>query len=103
MAEILTLTTTQTFPSITTWSVENIYLDKVAPSIKVTLVSNTGERYVFRQVVDEETTAADILTGLSFINQGKFMVNQGKSLQKWLLDRISAAGIKVGSVTGTPD
>jgi hypothetical protein len=103
MAELLTLTSPQTFPSNTTWKVEDIYLSLIGPSIKITVVSNTGERFVWRQVPGPDLTAADILVGLSFINQGKFMVNQGKSLQKWLLDRMSAAGAKVGTVSGTPD
>jgi hypothetical protein len=101
MPEILTLTTPVAGPSTTTWKVEDIYLSRLAPAIKVTLVSNTGERFVFRQIPGPDITAAEILVGLSFINQGKFMVNQGKSLEKWLLDRISAAGVKVGTVSGT--
>lgn len=101
MAEVLTLATPEVSPSVTTWRVDDIFFSVSSPSIKVTLVSNTGERYVYRAVPSETVSAAQILTGLSFINQGKFMTQQGKSLQKWLLDRISAEGVKVGTVSGT--
>ncbi len=103
MAEILTLSASQTFPSVTMWKVEDIYLSVASPAMKVTLVSNTGERYVYRYTPSETVTEAQVLTGLSFINQGKFMTLQSKSLQKWLLDKISADGVKVGVVIGSAD
>lgn len=98
MPETLTTTSPQTHPSEITWDVVNIWLDKEAPSIKVTLVSNTGLRYVYRAVVSNGTTAALILAGLSFINGGKFKVNQGKSLEKWLLDKIA---VEIPGFAGT--
>jgi hypothetical protein len=102
MAEILTTTAPQTHPSEVTWSVVNIHLDKEAPAIKVTLLSNTGLRYNYRAVVSDTMTAAQILVGLSFINQGKFMTVQGKSLEKWALDKIASELAEfVGTVTGT--
>lgn len=103
MAEKLTLAVPVTPPATVEWEVIDIFLSKEAPAIKVTLLSNTGERYVYRAIPSETVPASQILAGLSFINQGKFMVQQGKSLQKWLLDRISAEGVKVGSVSGVPD
>jgi hypothetical protein len=103
MAELLTLTTPDTKPTITTWRVKNLFFDVDTPSIKVDIASNTGESYTWRYVVSETVTVADIRTALSFINQGKFMVNQGKSLQKWILDRMSTMGVKVGTVSGAVD
>ena len=103
MAEQLDLTAPETFPSISTWSVVDIYMSKEAPSLKVTLASNTGARFVYRVVPSATVTAAKILNALSFINQGKFMTTQGKSLQRWLLDKISAEGVKIGTISGTPD
>lgn len=101
MAEILTLATPIVPPSTTTWAVDDIYLSASAPAIKVTLVSNAGERFVYRYAPNETVTAAQVLAAISFINQGKFQTLQGKSLQRWLLDRISAEGVKVGTVSGT--
>jgi len=103
MAEVLTLTTPVSTANIVTWDVKNIYLDKETPSIKVTLANNLGQRYVYRAVVENGTvTAADIIVGLSFINQGKFKTVQSKSLEKWLIDKIKAELPQfAGTVSGT--
>lgn len=101
MAEILTLVAPETKPNITTWRISKIFFDVDTPSINIDLISNTGEIFVWRYVVSEGVTANDIRAGLSFINQGKFMAVQGKSLQKWILDKINSLNVKEGSVSGT--
>jgi hypothetical protein len=103
MPELLTLTSPETKPTITTWRVRSLFFDADAPSIKVEIAANTGESFTWRFVEGPGITEADIRTALSFINQGKFMVNQGKSLQKWILDKMSTLGIKVGTVSGSVD
>ena len=102
MAETLTTTAPQTHPSETTWQVVAVHLDKEAPSIKVTLLSNTGVRFNYMGVVGPNTTASDLNTGLSFINQGKFKTVQALSLENWLLKRIALElAAFAGTVTGT--
>lgn len=103
MAELLTLAAPDTRFTITTWRLKTLRLDVEAPSIVVELVANTSESFTWRYVVSPTVTEADIRTALSVINQGKFMVNQGKSLQKYLLERMSALGVKVGTVSGSVD
>ncbi|OFW05640.1 MAG: hypothetical protein A3H96_11305 [Acidobacteria bacterium RIFCSPLOWO2_02_FULL_67_36] len=100
--EILTLTTPVSGLSTTTWQIADIYMSNEAPSLKATLKSNTGERFVYRSVPSDTVTEAQIRAGLKYVNQGKFMTLEAKSLHKWLLDRISSEGIKVGTVSGTP-
>ena len=82
MAESLTLTVPVTAPAVTKWDIVKVSLDKETPAIAVTMVNNKGEKFFYKSS-DDQT-----LVGLSFINQGKFKVNQGKSLEKWLFDRI---------------
>jgi hypothetical protein len=103
MAEKLTLTRPEIFPSITTWSIIGIWLDFTIPAIKVTILSNTGERATWRLVPSEDLPTADIRQAISFINQGQFATLQGKSLQHWILEEINSRGFKTGSVSGTPD
>ncbi len=100
--EKLTLTTPVSSVSTTDWHVADIYLSTEAPAVKVTLVSNVGERFIYRYVPSDTVTAAQVRTALSYINQGKFMTLQGKTLERWLLEKISADGVKVGTVSGTP-
>jgi len=100
--EILTLTTPVTVASTTTWQIVDIYMSTEGPSIKVTLKSNTGERYVYRSVPSETVTAAQILAGLKYINQGKFMTLQSKTLHRFLCEQMVADGAKIGTCSGTP-
>jgi len=100
--EILTLTTPVTSLSTTTWAIEDIYISRATPAIKVTLVSNKGERFVYRSVPSDTVTAVQIRTGINYINQGKFMTLQSKTLERWILEKISSEGIKIGTVSGTP-
>lgn len=98
--ERLTLTTPITGPSTTEWSIEDIYISKTAPAIKATLVSNTGERFVYRYIPSETVTAIQVTNAINYINQGKFKTIDGQNLQSWLLTQISAQGVKVGTVSG---
>lgn len=111
MAEQLDLTTPETFVDIDNYKVVKLDLDNDVPSIKVTLESNTGVRIIWSLAppvgaIDGTapgTSPAEIQAGLSFINQGKFMVNQSISLQRWLMEQMSAKGFKIGTVSGIPD
>lgn len=104
MSETLTLTTVVTYPSLTTWSIVGIHLDKAALSIKIDVLSDTGNRQSFRFVDGENgVTKAQIVSALSSINQGKFATLQGKSLQKWLLEQMQDAGFGDGAISGSPD
>lgn len=104
MAEILTLTTPITPPSTTTYRVRSLFMDPDAPAIKTEFLSNLGETVVWRYVVSDTVTAAQIRVALSFINQGKFMSIQGKSLQRFLIDEAQSRGVLgAGSVSGTVD
>ena len=102
MAKILTLTTPISTANLTTWDVVNVWLDKEAPALKATVKSNLGERRSIAFIPDGTVTPAQILTGLSFINQGKFMTVQGIDLEDWLLKKIAAEvpGF-AGTVSGT--
>lgn len=98
--EKLTLTTPVSGATTTEWSIEDIYISKTAPAIKATLVSNTGERFVYRYVPSETVTATQVTNAINYINQGKFKTIDGQNLQSWLLTQISAQGVKVGTVSG---
>ncbi len=100
--EKLTLTTPVTYTSTVDWKIVDIYISTESPAVKLTLASNTNERFVYRYVPSDTVTAAQVRTALSYINQGKFMTLQGKTLERWLLEKISADGVKVGTVSGTP-
>ena len=106
MGEQLDLTSPQTFPDLTNWAIQDLYLDRVTPSIKITVASNTGTRLVLRYVPDPEDPSVEtmISAGLKFINDGKFQTIAGQTLQRWLLEKLSADGkLPPGTVSGTPD
>lgn len=111
MAEQLDLDIPETFIDIDNYKVVQLVLDQSVPFIKVTIESNTGMRLVWSLhppvgQIDGGTVGTpidEIIAGLSFINQGKFMTVQGKSLQRWLLEQLSSKGFKVGTVSGTPE
>jgi hypothetical protein len=103
--EILTLTTPEEQIIATTWQVRAINIDADAPSIEVTLKSDTGRVFVWRYVREfgltpppGAPTNAEILNAIQFINNGGY-VAQGKTLRQWVLERIVALKIKVGTVT----
>lgn len=102
MAEILTLTTPETFPSNATWRVLDVSINVDAPSIKVTLRSDSGRDDVWRYVVSDTVTSTQVRNAIIFINNGNFKT-LGKTLQKWLLEQIAILDNKAGTVTGTPD
>jgi len=102
--EVLTLATPVTYPSTTTWRIKRFDCDIDAPYIKVILVSNKNEFYTYQKLANDAASASQINNALSFINQGKFMTLQGKSLQKWLFERIQADDPNfAGTISGTPD
>lgn len=103
MAEQLTLTTPETTLTANTWRVTEIALSVTAPSIKVTLTSDTGASFVWRYVPNDTVTEADVRMALSVINQGRFATVQSKTLDRWVLERIIALGVKAGTVTGDPE
>jgi len=95
MAEVLTLTTPVTPPAITTWQVREIHISP--EEIAVLLVSNLGQPFTW-----VSATPAQAKTLAGFINQGKFMTVQSKSLHRWIIDQLVAAGtLPSGTVTGT--
>lgn len=105
MAERLTLTTPESGPTRTTWAIVRLTLDVQAPALKATCLSNTGEERHILYVKDDDNPAVEtqIRAALRFINNGTFQT-QGKTLQRWLLERFAADGkLGAGSVTGTPD
>lgn len=103
MPEILTLTSAVTKPSTISWRIKSIFFDIDTPSIKVDLIANTGETETWRLIPSETVSAAEIKTGLLYIDDGKFKTVQNKSLRKWLYEQMVAKGFKIGSVTGTAD
>lgn len=94
MAEILTLTTPESFPSITTWRVVELTLDAKHGVIHAVLESNLNTTAVYRE------QDADTLDAIRALNTANLSI---KSLQRRLLERIAARGVKVGTVSGTPD
>ena len=94
MAEVLTLTTAETVPSITTWSVSKLVLDVEAGVIEARLRSNTGKYFAYRE------QDADTLPTIIALNKANLTI---KSLQRRVLERISAKGAKSGTVSGTAD
>lgn len=93
MSEILTLTTPVTYPSTITWEFDEVTLSKASMTITARFNSNLGEKLVLRVVSP---------TGLSFVNQGKFKVNQNKSLEKWLIEQAQLEFPQLaGTITGT--
>lgn len=102
MPEQLNLTTPETFPSITSWRVIAFSADIKAPAIKIIFEANTGEQRIYRLVPNQdESNITMIRNGLSYINQGKFMTQQNKSLQRWLIEQAQSRGfLPSGIITG---
>lgn len=101
--EKLTLTTSETTPNILDYRIRRLTIDVDVPYIKVDLVSDTSKGFSWNYAPSEDVSVADVLQAISFINQGKFMVLQDKSLQRFILEKISTLGVKVGTVSGTMD
>jgi hypothetical protein len=97
----LLLTAPETAPSVTDYSVEDIYISVVSPAIKVTFVSNTGDkRAVYRYVPSDTVTAAQVLTAINYINQGRFKTIDNLTLQAWLITKACQQGFKGCTVGG---
>lgn len=104
MPQKLVLTATEPGPALSEWRVQEFYVNSKTPAIKVAFVANTGAVVHWRAIVSETITAAQVRAACSFINQGKFMVIQGKSLEQWLIEQAQAAGVlAAGVVSGTVD
>jgi len=86
------------------WEVVDFHGNKKVPFFKVTFEANTGEQRVWRLVPNEDgSNITTIRQGLSFINGGKFMTVQGKTLERWLFEQWQADGGPPGAVSGSPD
>ena len=98
--EKLILTVPVVPPAIVEWTVDDLYISVSSPELRATLISNTGERFVYRYAPDNVVTAAQVRAAISYINTGKFKTINNTTLQAWLLAQISAQGVKVGTVSG---
>lgn len=98
MAETLTLTTPITIQTVS-FTIKDVFISKVMPAIKVTVVSNLGQEDVFRYVESETVSKAEILNAINYIGQGKFKTIDGLNLNDWLIDQMIAKGFKIGTRT----
>jgi len=105
MAEKLELTTSEV-SSLNDWRIVRLFLDQDLPSIVMTVKSNTGIIKIIRYLPDFEDPSLEVTirAGLSFINKGKFKTVEGKSLQKWSLERLRNDGhLGAGNIVGSPE
>ena len=90
--ESLTLTSPQTPPSVTTYTVEKLVITRNPPSVDVTVKDNNG-------VTTEHTYVG--AANLTLLNTGNFSVN---SMQKQIITKLKNDGfLPAGTVSGTPD
>ncbi len=94
MSEVLTLTAAEIFPSITTYQAVELNLDLEHGIIQARLKNNLGESIWYWEQ-DADTTGAILA-----LNKANLSI---KSLNTRLLERISAKGFKVGTVSGSPE
>lgn len=96
MSEALTLTTAEVIPEVRTtdYHVVRLWLGWEEQLILIGLRGTNGERKEFRY---EGQTATGLMTAL---NKANLSV---KSLQRRILEKLSADGKLEGTVTGTPD
>ena len=93
--ESLTLTSAQTQPSVTTYTVEALNIRRNPPCIDWTVSDNNGK------TTSGSYTGAQGQSLLATLNTGNFSVN---SLQKQILNKLKADGfLPAGTVSGTPD
>ena len=93
--EQLDLSSPVTQPSVTSYTVERLSIQRSPACIDVTAKDNNGKETA---VTYNGATAQTLLGQL---NKGNFTVN---SLQKQVINRLIADGyLPAGSVTGTPD
>lgn len=93
-AETLTLTVPETTPAITTYSVDSLTLNWTRASIMVVVMGTNGERKTFTY---EGASARTIMLALNKADLSAL------SLQRRILQRLTADGFLVGTVTGVPD
>lgn len=94
MAEILTLSTPVTSPTITNYKLVALSFDIEAQSISMTAKSNTGS-YLSRVI-----NGAVAVTLMNQLNTANLSV---KSLQRRVLEYMAMQGDFTGSVIGLPD
>ena len=93
--EKLTLTSAQTQPSVTGYTVERLNITRSPACIDWTVVDNTGK------TTSGSYTGAEGAALLGTLNRGNFSVN---SLQKQMLNKLKNDGyLPTGTVSGTPD
>jgi len=94
MAELLTLTTPVTTPSITTWRVVSLLLDWDAATIAIGLRGSGAER------LSHAYTGPNATTMMIALNKANLTSN---SLHKRILTQLNADGILAGTISGSPD
>jgi len=95
MAEIVTLTTPVTTPSLTTYAVRMINMDLDVPAIVIRLRGSNGE---VKTVAYNGVTATNLMVALNKANLST------TSLQKRCLERLIADGeLPAGTISGSPD
>jgi len=93
--EQLVLTTPETTPSVTTWSIDETHLYRSAARASFRLLGSSGEQKAIT------ISGADAITYMKALNKRN---GNTKSNEKWTLEQLQAAGLLgAGSVTGTPD
>lgn len=93
--ETLNLTSPQSQPSVTAYTVERLSIQRSPACIDVTVADNNG---VTTTVTYSGAAAAALM---SMLNTGNFSVN---SLQKQILNKLRTDGyLPAGSVAGAPD
>lgn len=93
--ETLNLTAPVSQPSVTTYTVERIFINRTPASIAITMKDSNG---VTTTITYNVAAGASLLTTL---NTSNFSVN---SLQKQTLNKLKADGfLPAGTVSGTPD
>ena len=94
MAELITLTTPVVPPTLTTYSVRMIALDRDAATISIRLRGTNGET----KTCSYNGPAASAL--IVSLNKANLSVT---SLERRVLDRLIADGELAGTVSGSPD
>lgn len=94
MAEQLNLTSPEIGETINDWKVTKLSLNWPGQLIVIELTSNINTKYVHQY---SGQTATDFMIILNKINLSI------KSLQRRILERLIADGVKLGSIIGAPD
>ena len=93
--EQVDLTTPETRPSINSYRVARLVLDRLQATVEVTIVAvQTGELKMFEFRGDEATQM------MSALNTANLSTN---SLQRRILNKLVNDGLLVGTITGTPE